>query len=542
MGVRVVLCCVGVCLPMLADEGHQHSVPGRLGRVRFSNSCSRAVQPAFNRAVALLHSFWYEEAEKAFAGIAASEPACGMAQWGVAMSNYHPLWAPPTAAELKRGAEAAARAAAAGAATSRERDYIAAIALFYKDSARLNHRARALAYEQAVERLHRTYPGDSEAAIFYALALLGTAPPEDKQYANQKKAAAILNGLLRANPGHPGISHYLIHSMDYPALAELGLSAARNYAKIAPDSPHALHMPSHIFTRLGRWDDSIRSNLASAESAGRHVQRTKPGAGSFDQLHAMDYLAYAWLQKGQDAKAKQVLDDMLRIRKLDLDNFAAAYAFAAIPARYTLERRRWSDAAALTLHPPAFPWRSSRFAEALVIFARGLGAARTGDNTAANRELQQLAAIQREITGAAGYDWATQVGIQHRSLQAWIAQAGGRHDEAVRLMRAAADLEDATDKHPVTPGAVLPARELLGDLLLELERPAEALPEFEAVLKQSPNRWNALAGAVRSAQLAGDELKARVWYAKLAVLAESAEPKRQAQARELRQLARMTAR
>jgi hypothetical protein len=529
-------------LPLFGQDGHQHHAAGRLGSARFETSCSRSIQPAFNRAVALLHSFWYEEAEKAFAQIATSEPACGMAHWGVAMSNYHPLWAPPTPAELKRGAEAASKAVSTGAPTAREREYVRAIAAFYADAHKLNHRTRALAYEKAMEQLHRNYPADSEAAIFHALAMLGTAPPQDKQYVKQKEAAAILNDLLASNPNHPGIAHYLIHSMDYPALAQLALPAARSYAKIAPDSPHALHMPSHIFTRLGRWDDSILSNLASAESARRHVQRTKPGAGSFDQLHAMDYLVYAWLQKGQDARAKRVLDDSRQIRTLDLENFAAAFAFAAIPARLTLERRRWSEASALSLHPAEFPWRNFRYAEAMIVFARGLGAARTDNLSAARDQLGQLAAIQREVTGAPGYDWATQVGIEHSSLQAWIAHAENRNEEAVRLMRAAADLEDTTDKHPVTPGAVLPARELLADLLMELKRPAEALIEYQTVLRDSPNRWNALTGAVRAARLKGDEQVARAWHAKLTALAASADPQRKAEVRELRQIARMSER
>jgi len=510
---------------LTAQEAHQHH-HGGLGTVRFETSCDSSVQAPFQRAVAMLHSFWYDEAEKAFRAIAATDPTCGMAYWGVAMSNYHPVWAPPTAPELARGAEAAEKAVAAGAKTARERDYISAIAAFYKDSKTLAHRARSLAYEQAMEQVYRKHPADSEAAIFYALALLGTAPPTDKLYGNQKKAAAILNEVLPKNREHPGVAHYIIHSFDYPRLAELALPAARSYAKIAPDSPHAIHMPSHIFIRLGLWDDSIQSNIASATSAKTHVQRLKPGAGSFDQLHAMDYLVYAYLQQGRDRKAKQVYDEMLAIKTLDLENFAAAYALAAIPARYALERREWTQAAGLQLHPAGFPWKNFRYAEAIVVFARGLGAARSGDRAAAGREVERLAAIRGEIAGASGYDWASQVEVQRRTVEAWLAHAEGKSEQAVPLMRSAADLEDKIDKHPVTPGAVLPARELLGELLLETKRPTEALKELEAALQESPNRFNTLHLAARSARLLGRQEDAAGYYSKLITLCSKADTTR----------------
>ena len=522
MRLKTVLIFLAVCSPGFAEEGAHHQI-GKLGTVRFQISCSPKVQAPFSRAVAMLHSFWYNEAEKAFSRIGDTNPKCGMTYWGVAMSNYHPVWAPPNPAELKRGAEAAEKAVAIGAKTARERAYIGAIAAFYRDSDRLDHQRRALIYEKAMEQLYRNYPDDSEAGIFYALALLGTAPATDKRYIKQKKAATILGRELPKNPDHPGLAHYIIHSYDYPQLAELALHAARRYAKIAPDSPHALHMPSHIFTRLGLWEDSIESNIASAASARKHVQRVKPGAGSFDQLHAMDYLAYAYLQQGQDLKAKQVVDEMLTIQTLDLENFVAAYAFAAIASRYALERRRWSEAAGLELHPPPFPWKSFRYAEAIVAFGRGLGAARTGNTAAARQEMEKLATIQRELVGASGYDWAAQVEGQRLTVAAWLAYAEGRAKEAIQLMGSAADLEDNTDKHPVTPGAVLPARELLGDMLLKLKRPAEALKEFETVLKQSPNRFNGLYGAARAAWFSGDQTKAKAYFAKLAALGAKAD-------------------
>ena len=438
MRLGTALICLAICLPGFAEEGAHHHQIGKLGTVRFQISCNSNVQAPFTRAAAMLHSFWYKEAEKAFSHVGEADPSCGMAYWGVAMSNYHPVWTPPNPAELKRGAEAAEKAVGIGAKTERERDYIAAIAAFYKNSAKLDHRGRALAYEKAMEQLYRKYPDDSEAGNFYALALLGTAPPTDKQYVNQRKAADILNRLLPKNPDHPGAAHYMIHSYDYPQLAELALPAARSYAKIAPDSPHALHMPTHIFTRLGLWEDSIESNIASAASARKHVQRLKPGAGSFDQLHAMDYLVYAYLQQGQDLKAQQVVDEMLAIQTLDLENFAAAYAFAAVPSRYALERRQWSEASALGLHPPAFPWKNFRYAEAIVAFGRGLGAARTGNTAVARQEMEKLSSIHHELVGASGYDWATQVKVQHRAVAAWLAHAEGRAEEAIELMGSAA--------------------------------------------------------------------------------------------------------
>jgi tetratricopeptide (TPR) repeat protein len=442
------------------------------------------------------------------------------------MSNYHPLWAPPSPAELKRGWNAVEKAKAAGARADRERNYIAAIEVFYKDSEELDHRARALAYEKAMEQVYRRYPQDREAAIFYALSLLGTALPTDKSFANQKQAAEILNRVLPAEPEHPGVAHYIIHSFDYPQLAQLALPAARSYAKIAPSSPHALHMPTHIFTRLGLWQESIQSNLASAAAAKNHVAKTHPGAASFDQLHAMDYLAYAYLQGAEDQKAKGVFDELSRISKLDLENFAAAYAFAAIPARYTLERRRWAEAAKLSLHPVAFPWKQFPYAEANIYFARAVGAARSGDTTAARREVEKLAAIRQALVQAKDAYWADQVEIQRRAASAWLALAEGDRQKALELMRSAADLEDSTEKHPVTPGSILPAREMLGDLLLETGQPAKALIEFEASLRHAPNRFNSLSGAARAAAASGDRKKAAEYYAQLVKLCERADSAR----------------
>src|SRR5687767_12229941 len=346
---------------------HKHELSEKLGRVNFATSCTKPAQQKFNRAVALLHSFWYDEAEKAFNDVVQTDPKCAMGYWGVAMSLYHPLWAPPLSVELQRAATAMQKANATVAPTQRERDYLAAIATFYRDADKIDHRTRALAYEKAMEQIVVRYPQDQEAAVFYALALLGTALPTDKTYANQKKAAGILNKVLAAEPNHPGVAHYIIHSFDYPALADLALAAARSYSRIAPDSPHALHMPSHIFIRLGLWPESIESNIASAAAGRKH-------ASAKDEVHAMDYLAYAYLQTAQDAKAKELDDAVYAMNKVESQIFQVAYALAAIPARYTLERRQWSEAAALKVPVESFPWNKFAYAEAIVHFARGLGA------------------------------------------------------------------------------------------------------------------------------------------------------------------------
>jgi tetratricopeptide (TPR) repeat protein len=480
------------------QEQHRHPRPEKLGTVVFPTSCAPAVQARFARAVALLHSFWYDEAEKAFGQVAAADPSCAMAQWGVAMSLYHPIWAAPTPAEVKRGQEAVAKARAAAPPTERERDYVAAVETFFREADTADHRTRAVGYEKAMERVHDRYPDDREAAIFHALALLGTAPPADKTYANQKKAGAILNRVLPAQPDHPGVAHYLIHSFDYPELAELALPAARSYSKIAESSPHALHMPSHIFVRLGLWDDSIRANEDSAAAARAHVEKAQPGATSFDELHAVDYLAYAFLQQGRDADALRMVERVRKVEKLDNPNFAAAYALAAAPARYALERGRWAEAAALEVAPASFPWAKFPYAEAITYFARGVGAARSGDLARAKEAVARLEALRQAAVDAKIPYWPDQIEIQRRATAGWLARAEGRNDDAQRLLGEAVELEAATDKHPVTPGAVLPARELRADLLMDLGRPAEALAEYEASLKVAPKRRYALAGVARA--------------------------------------------
>jgi len=531
-----VLALVGSSYARGGDEGAHVHEPEKFGTVRFPVSCREDVRADFETAVAILHSFGYERAEKAFADIGARDPRCAMAYWGVAMSLYHPVWAAgnpvaqPTPAELARGRAAVLRARELGSDIPRERDYIAAVEAFYKDSETVDHATRALAFQKGMEQAHLNNPQDDEAAIFYALALLGTAKPSDKTYANQKRAAELLNDVLPRAPDHPGVAHYLIHSFDYPALAELALPAARTYARIAPSAPHALHMPSHIFTRLGLWDESIESNLASAAAARAQVAANHPGATAFDELHALDYLVYAYLQRGQNEKAAAIVKQVEGVDALDQAQFAAAYALAAIPSRYALERQAWTDAARLVPRPTSFPWPRFQGAEALVHFARAMGAARSGDLANAREAAASLAAIQQRLAEAKDAYWADQVEIQRRQAAGWIARAEGRDAQALDLLRAAAVLEDSTDKHPVTPGAVLPAREQLGNLLSELGRPGEALKEYEASLATAPGRLNSLRSAARAAEATGDPEKARGFLARIASLSE--EPDRRLEPRE----------
>ena len=505
--------------PALCDTGHEHKEgdPTKLGKVHFPIACRPESQKKFDVALAMLHSFWYSKAEKAFSEAAAGEPGCAMAHWGVAMSHFHQIWEAPPPDDLKAGLAAMAAARTAGAKTERERDYIEALGVYYDKSDSVDHLTRFLAYEKAMADLAAKYPKDREASIFYALTLNGVAlaVPPDKTYVRQKKAGAILEPIFREMPQHPGVAHYIIHSYDFPTLADRGLDAARRYSKIAQDSPHALHMPSHIFTRLGLWEDSIQSNLASAEAARRDLQRTMPGATSFDELHAMDYLAYAYLQSGRDAEARKIVEDASRAVKFDKENFAAAYALSAIPARLALERRDWKAATSVTLRPAGFAWTRFPWTESTVVFARAVGFAKSGDAASARGEVDRLEKLRDALKTAGNAYWGDQVEIARREARAWLARAEKKDSDALELLRSAAALEDSTDKHPVTPGPVLPAREQLGDLLTELGKPAEALVEYRADLKASPNRLNGVYGAARAARLAGDAASARAEYAKL---------------------------
>jgi tetratricopeptide (TPR) repeat protein len=501
LAIRTLLALVLATPLALFAQGHSHdghdhdhaaSDLGNIGKAHLETSCSQAAQTEIDRGVALIHSFWYAEAEQSFRRAAAADAECGMAWWGVAMANLHPIWAPPTPDELKTGREAAEKATQTGAKTDREKALIGAIATFYADSEKIDHKTRMLAYERAMAAAERGYPKDREAAIFHALSLLGIAQPNDKTYAHQKQAAEILNRVLPEEPEHPGIAHYLIHSFDYPELAQLALPAARVYARLAPGSPHALHMPSHIFTRLGLWDESIASNLASAEKAHNYITKRMPGAAAFDELHATDYLVYAYLQQGKVDEARKLVEKTAAITKIDNPaNFAALYAIGAVPARYALERRQWKEAAALPV-PTNVAWEKVPYAEGNIHFARGIGAARSGQPAIARDAISRLAAIRQLLLDQKNSYWADQVEIQRLSVAAWLAHAEKHEDQALQSMHAAVDLEASTEKHPVTPGAVIPARELLAEMLLEEGKRDEALTELQHVLRDAPGRRNAM--------------------------------------------------
>jgi Tetratricopeptide repeat len=500
-----------------ADDQHDHAHfgdMGQVGTVHFPTSCSKAVQPQFERAVAMLHSFWYEEAEKSFRTVADADPHCAMAQWGVAMSLWHPLWpGAPDTDTLKKGQAALLQTRSVPAPTERERDYIAAIATFYEDPEKRDHRTRALAYEKAMQGVAEKYSSDREASIFYALALLATAPPTDKTYANQRKAGAILEKIFAEQPNHPGVAHYIIHSYDNPVLAQQGLAAARSYAKIAPSVPHAQHMPSHIFIRLGLWEEAIASNRASYAAALDYEIKTHMD-GPWDQhLHAMDYLEYAYLQIGQVSEARRLVEEANGIIPKKPGTLVAGYSLAAIPARFTIERQRWAEAAALKARNNIGP-----ATEAITWWAKAMGAARTGDLAGAQQDIAQLQALKSKLESSsdpgAKY-WAGQVEIQRLSASAWLAHAQGQDEQALASMRTAAEMEDATEKSPTTPGPVLTARELLGDLLMETKQPANALAAYETSLKSSPNRLHSIYGAAQAAEAADRPEIAKRYYAKV---------------------------
>jgi hypothetical protein len=509
----------------------------KTGTIRFDVSCRPELKADFEEAVALLHSFFYEEARRRFLEIAVRDPQCAMAWWGAAMTWYHPLWAPPTPEEMKMGAESVARAKKIGGKTDLEKGFIAAIDAFFNTDegpapadtvVESCHgpralSARAVCFRQGIERLRKAYPDDLEVTTFYALALLGTAVPTDKLYQNQLAAAALLESLAEKHPDHPGIPHYLIHAYDYPTLAAKGLVAARRYGEIAPWVPHALHMPSHIYTRMGMWKESIDANLASASAAREYSARFHEGATTNDELHALDYLEFAYLQTGQEAKAGGIVDHLREVRKFYPEKeFAAAYATGAIPARWTLERRRWTDAAALeTPHPAllkAFP-----FAEAHIEFARAVGGARGGRLDVARAAVARLAELRETLKEPKFQWWINQIEIQRLAAAGWLAFAEGRKDEAEARLGEAAALEDKAGTHPVTPGQILPAREQLGDLLLELGRPADALVQYEKSLEAFPNRFHGHFGAARSAERAGKPDVARQHYEHLLEMSSGGE-------------------
>ncbi|MES2773746.1 MAG: hypothetical protein V4722_06155 [Bacteroidota bacterium] len=496
------------------------------GAVSFETSCSEKVKKDFDLAISILHSFEYDEAEKVFAKIIKDEPGCAMAYWGVAMCNYHPLWSPPTQPELVKGAKAIAVAKSISKKTQREADYIEAIELYYKDSEKLDHRTRAISFEKAMEKLHTTYPNDKESAIFYALALDAAAAPTDKTFANQKKAYSILTSLYPGQPEHPGIVHYIIHSYDYPGLASQALTAARKYASIAPSSAHAQHMPSHIFTRLGLWDECIQSNLTAAESAKCYAENAGIKGHWDEEMHALDYLMYGYLQKGDNEQAKKLWDYLKTINDVAPFNFKVAYAFAAMPARYVLENKLWKEAASLEVHNKKFDWEQHHWQRAIVHFARAMGAAHLGNIDSARAELKSLSIIHDELTRQKDAYKADHVLVQAKTAEAWILLKEVKNSDAIRLMTEAADMEDKTEKHPVSPGEVLPARELLGDMLLQINQPDKALDAYEANLKKHPNRFNGLYGAAVAAQKCNKPDMARARYEQLLSISQPTNSKR----------------
>ena len=485
----------------------------RIGQVTFATSCGAAVQKPFERGVALLHSFWYIEAAKAFTAVTQADPDCAIAYWGLAMSQWTQIWAPPQPAALKRGWDAVEKAKAANAKTPRERDFIAAAEAFFKDSDTIDHRTRAQAYGRAMEQMYASYPQDREVAIFYALALQATADPHDKTYANQRKSAEIAEKVLAAEPNHPGAAHYIIHAYDYPPVARQGLAAASRYAQFAPSVPHALHMPSHTYVLLGMWTETIQSNVAAAAA---EKDRGNPD----DRMHALDYLVYGYLQQAQDGEAKKIVDEArgimteLAARNYNSGRATAVFAMAAIEARWTMERGRWAEAAAIEPRPTRFPQT-----DAMIHFARAIGAARTGNAAQARAETEKLGNLRETLQQNKDAYWAEQVEIQRRAAAAWTARAEGKSDDALALMRSAAELEATTEKHNISPGPIVLARELLGDMLLEMQQPAKAIAEYEAALTMAPNRFKALYALGRAAELSGDRDKARLVYGKLLVVA-----------------------
>ena len=497
----------------LAQE-HQHATGEKLGVVHFGTSCNARAQNEFDRAAALLHSFQFRRAIEGFNAVLAQDATCGIAYWGIALSD----WSNPFAAgmkdkgQLQAGRESVERGKTTGAKTERERAYLAAVGKLYGDFENTPQRTRLIAYRDAMQEVAEKYPGDHEAQIFYALAIAASEDPADKTYAGRLKAGAILERLFEQQPDHPGLAHYIIHTYDVPLLASRALVAARRYSEIAPDAPHALHMPSHTFTRTGYWQESIDSNIAAAASARREGQTA-------EELHASDYEIYAYLQTGQDRAARKILDSLSEIAarfdpKAVISGAGSPsvgyFALAAIPARYALERQDWKESTQLTLHETPFP-----YADAITWFARGLGAARQGQAPVANESAAALQQIRERLSKASENYWARQVEIQEVGVRAWAALAEGKKEEALRQMKAAAELENGTEKSALTPGPLAPARELLGEMLLEMNEPAQALEQFERTLKKEPGRFNALYGAAHAAQLSGNSEVSQEYFREL---------------------------
>ena len=508
--------------------------PGDLrgvGNVTFSITCSPDVQSDFARGVALLHSFFYEEARRVFTSVAERDPKCAMAQWGIAMTWWHPIWTPPTPDEMRAGKAAIEKAMSLNTGSDRERGFISALNTYYNtpDASSavpvgqschgpVGPRDRVVAYEKAMRQLRDKYPDDFEAQTFYAFAVLssGYATPNDTSLSKQLEAAGMLEKLWKQNANHPGVVHYLIHSYDYPQFAQRGLAAAQSYNEIAPWVPHALHMPSHIFTRLGMWDESIAANQASAEASRAYAAIRHRDATEAEELHALDYMAYSYLQEAQDGEAKKIVDLAAKVRKTNPElEFSAAYALAAIPTRYAFERNDWATAANLPI-PNVPHWSSFPFMEALIEYGHALGRAHTGDLDGARKAIARMQQL-REATKDTKFDYfKSHLDLQMQAASAWVAAAEGKKSDAIDMLRRAADSEDILGKHPVSPGAFVPVREQLGAFLLEVGKPTEAQREFEAALKIYPGRFRGLYGAAQAAEQAGDKEVANRYYTKLA--------------------------
>ena len=486
-----------------------------LGKVHFKVECNAAAQADFDIAMAYYHSFAFPQMQAPLERVLQADPKCGMAHWLRTLAALNNPFAWPTVispATLSEGAKILDTARSAGLKSQRERDYVDAVAVFFKDQDKLDHRARAKALESALQKVMDSYPEDKEAAVLYSLVLSANFDPTDKKYTNQLKAAKILEPIFIAQPEHPGVAHYLIHSYDYPPIAQQGLDAARRYGKIAPDAPHAQHMPSHIFTRVGAWKESIESNRAAAKAGGDKA---------YDSWHAFDYMVYAHLQLGQHRAAGSVVADALASPARH-DHPAKAYAYAAMPARLALERGAWKEAAGLELFPAAeaYPWKKYTFAESVNAYARGIGAGMSGNAAAARVERARLQKLGADTK--VPY-WVEQLSIQAAVVEALAVRADGKAGEALAMLGKAADREDATEKHVITPGPLVPARELLAYARLETGDSAGALRDFETVLQREPNRYRAFAGAARAAERAGDAAKATEYSKKLVELAADAD-------------------
>ena len=498
----------------------------QFGEVNFSLDCNYEVRETFDLAISLLHSFEYLEAEKAFVKVVDMDPECAMAYWGVAMSIYHSLWAPPSDKELEKGSKLI-EIAQSLPNKGITKEYIDAIGAFYEDWQTTDHRSRVLLYEKKMENVYLNNKEDTEAAVFYALAIRSAADPKDKTYARPKKAGEILVALFKKQPNHPGIAHYIIHTYDYPELAQMGLSTARRYAEIAPASAHAQHMPSHIFTRLGLWQESIDTNINSASSAVCYAETVNPEANWSQEIHAVDYLVYAYLQKGDNKKALEQLEEMQAIKDVFPKNdFAATYALTAIPVRMALENKNWDQAANLELPTLDFPWDNLYWEKAMLHFGKALGYSNIGNTNSAENELKILKELHQGLVDINDPEKANQVMIQIHAAQGWIHLAQGNKSEALSLMKLAAKMESETSKHPVTPGEVLPADELLGDMLLALNKPAEALSAYEVNLKGHPGRFNGIYGAAIAAKQAGDQEKATLYFEQLIELTKNSNSNR----------------